>query len=445
MKLIKDSYWIKSGIYSLLQNFFSLLFGFGGFYLLVRLLDKSHMGSYTLFVTVTSILEVARVGFIKYGFIKFRAEVDEAEHGKLFTAAFFLNVVFAALISIGMLLLGKWLSVVWKSHELQNMFYLYAITSIVLVPFFQFEYLQHALLDFKRVFLAYFIRSGVLFFAILFSYLGFYPLDIFRLVLFNLLGAFVASLFSFIITNKPLCFSSSVDWVWIKKLVQFGKFVVGTNLGSMLYSAVDQFMLGSLLSTASVAVYNVGGRITNLVNLPSVSLSAIVFPHSAKLIKSEGKDAVRDLYEQSVGAILCIALPAVVFTLIFPHWIIAVIAPGYSDTVPILQVTIFMSLFLPFAYQFGVTLDSMGYPHRNFYVTATFFIINLILNYFWISNFGVMGAAYGTLSTTIIGFVVMQIILHKMIGVNVLKVFKNTIHFYGRLFYTAHEFVLKKR
>lgn len=99
MKFSKDSYWFRSGMFSLLQNVFSMVFGFGGFYLLVRLIDKPHMGSYTLFVTVTSMVEVARVGFIKYGFIKLRAEAQEDEHPKIFMAALTLNL-FALLVSL---------------------------------------------------------------------------------------------------------------------------------------------------------------------------------------------------------------------------------------------------------------------------------------------------------------------------------------------------------
>jgi len=188
----------------------------------------------------------------------------------------------------------------------------------------------------------------------------------------------------------------------------------------------------------------VATRIMNLVNVPSLSLSAIVFPKSARLVHTDGKAAVKDLYEKSVGAILGIALPAVILVLLFPQWIVGLIAPAYNDAVPILQIVIFMSLFLPFAYQFGVTLDSMGYPHRNFYVTGSFFITNLTLNYFWISNFGVMGAAYGTLSTTVIGFLVMQIILNKMIGVTVPNVLRNMILFYTQLFKTVFSLAGKK-
>jgi lipopolysaccharide exporter len=429
---IKNPYWLKSGFYSLLQNISNLFFGFGGFYLLVRVLDKNQMGTWVLFVTVTSILEVARVGFVKYGFIKFRAELKEEDQAKLYTAALTLNGCFAILVAIGMLSFGEILSTVWNAPELKSMFYVYSITSLVLVPFFQFEYLQHALLDFKKVFLIYFFRNGFLFSSILLSFLGIYKLDLTLLVYINLGGAMLGMLLTLVIQSKSPFYSKTIDWNWVWKLVHFGKFVVGTSLGSMLYSAVDQFMLGSLLSTASVAVYNVAGRITNLINIPSVSLSTIIFPHSAKLITTEGKVGIKRLYERSVGAILAIVLPAIFFVLIFPGFIIQIIAGStYLDAVSILQVTIFLSFFLPFSYQFGVTLDSIGYPNLNFYATGSFFLISLTLNYFLISNYGIMGAAYGSLCTTIFGFIVMQIMMRHLLQVNLLNIFVNIFYFYS--------------
>ena len=102
-----------------------------------------------------------------------------------------------------------------------------------------------------------------------------------------------------------------------------------------------------------------------------------------------------------------------------------------------------MSLVLPFSYQFGVTMDSIGYPNRNFYVTASFFLINLTLNYFWIKYFGVMGAALGTLSTTIVSFLVMQVILHRILKVSTLNVIRNVGFLYKQLWMTFIQLVSK--
>jgi lipopolysaccharide exporter len=432
VKFSKDAYWFKSGVYSLLQNLSTLVFGFGGFYLLVRIIDKNQMGGWVLFVQVTSLIEVARVGFLKYGFIKFRAMATESEQAKLLTASLVLNTIFALLVGLAMFSFGGLLSgTVWQIPELKKMFFLYSVTSLVLVPFLQFEFLQHALLDFKRIFLLYFARNSFAFLTILFAYLGFYKIDLFLLAIFNLIGTIIGVVVAIILWQQPIVISRSIDWAWVKKLVHYGKYVSATSLSAMLYGAVDSFMLGSLVSTASVAVYNVASRITTLINIPSQSVSAVIFPQSAKVINTQGRAGVKILYEKSVGGILALVVPCVIFVLLFPEFVIQFIAgPGYLDTVAILKITVFLSVFLAFAFQFGVTLDAIGLPNINFYCTGIFFLINLTLNYFLISRYGISGAAYGTLSTTIIGFVAMQIILRSILQINIFNIFRNMIEFY---------------
>ena len=84
-------YWLKSGSYALVLNIQQLLFGFGSFYLLVRMLDKQSFGIWTLFVATTSIFEMARSGLIQYSLIKFLSESPEEEKPKIISASFILS------------------------------------------------------------------------------------------------------------------------------------------------------------------------------------------------------------------------------------------------------------------------------------------------------------------------------------------------------------------
>ena len=446
MKLNLNSYWFKSGIFSLLQNLSQLVFGFGGFYFLVRLLSKEEFGGWTLFLTVTSMLEVARVGFIKNGFIKFRASATEELHGTIFTSSFVLNCCFALLISAGMLIFGNSLATIWNTPQLMQVFYVYALTSLVLVPFFQFEFLLHAVLDFRSVFYIYFIRNGLFFFSILLSYLGYYKINLANLVIFHFSAALLSSACAYLLVRKILVFSNRIDKEWTWKLVHFGKYASATSLSSMLYSGADQFMLGSLISTASVATYGAAARITSLINIPSMTLSTILFPKTAQLISSEGTKAVKELYEKSVGSIVGIILPGVIFVLLFPEFVMTTIAgKGYLDAVQILSVSVFFTLLLPFSYQFGTVLDSIGYPNINFYFTSVSLMVNVTLNYFLISRYGIMGAVYGNASVTLASFIVMQAMLRKKLKVNTLNVFICVFDFYKSCFVFAQDFLLKKK
>ncbi|MEM1122078.1 MAG: polysaccharide biosynthesis C-terminal domain-containing protein, partial [Bacteroidota bacterium] len=84
--------------------------------------------------------------------------------------------------------------------------------------------------------------------------------------------------------------------------------------------------------------------------------------------------------------------------------------------------------------QMGTALESIGKPNINFYCTVAGFILNIVSNYIFISWLGMMGAAYGTLLTYFLTFIITQIILYKMLKVNTLNAFKNIWLFYKKGF-----------
>ena len=169
--------------------------------------------------------------------------------------------------------------------------------------------------------------------------------------------------------------------------------MVGTNLGSMFIKSIDQLMLGAMISPAAVAIYATAIKITNLVEVPTQSIAAIVFPKSAqKIEEKDGKESVRKLYEKSVGIILALIIPGIIFVLLFPKWVIWVVAGDqYMDAAPVLQITMLYGLFVPFARQFGTMLDSMGKPHINFIVVMGSALLNVVFNYVFITQFAIIG------------------------------------------------------
>jgi lipopolysaccharide exporter len=445
MKLLNNSYWLKSGIYTLLERLSVVLFGFGSFYFLVRVFSKEEFGSWTLFLTVTALVEVARNGLIQNAQIKYLASEEEGEHAKIMTASIALNCILTAISVLALILFSRLLSTIWEAPALEMMFYYYIFTTISLIFLSQFNFIQQANFDFKGIFLSNFVRQGSFFMYVLYSFYTGHEITLINLVWFQTFGAICGATVSYLHVRKYFVLSRTLDWSWVKKLFHYGKFVFGTNLSSMLFKSIDQLMLGSLVSTASVATYNTAVRISNLVEVPTVSMAAIVFPQSAKRMKTEGKDAVRYLYEKSVGVILTMILPVILFVLIFTEFIIVFIAgEKYLDTVPVLRVTILYNLFMPFARQFGTVLDSIGKPKVNFQFIVFSAALNITLNYIFISRFGIMGAAYGSLSAHTICFVLNQVILFKILNVRVFEALKHTKTFYIDAFIMSGSFLKQK-
>jgi len=200
-------------------------------------------------------------------------------------------------------------------------------------------------------------------------------------------------------------------------------------------------MLGGLLTPVSVSLYEPCIKINNLAEAPTMSIASIVFPQSARQEKANGNKAVKDLYEKAVGAILAITIPGIIFVMLFPEFIIRVIAgEAYLDAAPLLVLTILYALFVPFASQFGTILDSIGKPQINFVFVMLGAVINIISNYYFITEFGVIGAAYGTLVTYVITFVLNQIVLYRMFGIKAWKAFGYIGFFYKE----AYKIVIEK-
>ena len=408
-----------------------LLFGFGSVYLLLRAFTKDEFGIWALFLTITAFIEVARNGLIQNALVKYLSACEKSEYATISTASLIINVLLTGISILFLLSMGGLLSSWLNAPELQQMLYIYVLTTAALIPFSQFNFLQQANFDFSGIFWSNFVRQGLLFLYILIGYFSVHHITLINLVWVQVAAAIAGALVSLWFARRYIQMDWNINWQWVSKLFHFGKFVFGTNLSSMLYKSIDKLMLGSLLGTVSVAVYDLAIRINNLLEVPTASVAAIVFPQSAKQMKTKGKAAVRLLYEKSVGAILAILVPGILFVLVFPEFIITVIAgEKYLDTVPILRMTVLYALFVPFARQFGTVFDSIGKPKTNFKLVVFGAVLNVFTNALFILQFGLMGAVYGTLTTYSITFIINQYLLYKVLNVKTLNTFFYAWEFY---------------
>jgi len=438
----KNKYWLKSGMYSFFEKGAGFVFNFGSVLLLLRSLSVEDMGAWFLFLTVCAFLEVSRIGLLRNALVKYIAADGGKNYQAILSASFFLNCLLT-LFYIGFLLTGAtWLSRLWEHEGLTLLFQIYAITTVVLMPFNQFNYIQQANMDFQGIFWSGIAKQGLFFFYVLFLWLTQTSIELHHLALAQIVAIAVGLCISYYYAIPYLRFSRSLDWTWVKELFNFGRFAIGTNLSSMLYKSMDKMMLGSMVSVAAVAIYEIAIKVTNLLEIPTLSAAPVVFPQSAKDAAEKGNHAVAELYEKSVGLILTLIIPCVLVVQLIPELIITLIAGDqYLETVPLLRIVIFFGMFTPFLYQTGMALESIGKPNINFYFTLASFFLNLLLNALFITLFGIIGAAYGTLITYVIVFSAGQFMLHKLVGVQTQNIFLNIVYFYKKGFsYLQHRY-----
>lgn len=257
------------------------------------------------------------------------------------------------------------------------------------------------------------------------------------LAIVQALSVVVAIVVAYKMSKKYVKFTKKIDFFWVKKLFHFGKYSFGTGLTAVLSSSIDQMMLGNMLSKSASGSFNVAVRITNLADLPVSAMASVAFPQSASRIEKEGHTAVKYLYEKTVGVTLSILLPIVLGINVFAEFVTHIIAGHkYDDSIPLLRVILLACIFYPYGRQTGTMLSASGKVKVNFYLMLINTFIITISNYFFITYFGMIGAAYATLLSVLIGVFISQTILYKFFGVSFLNTWIYAFRFYPEFYHT---------
>ncbi|MEO5909270.1 MAG: flippase [Pelobium sp.] len=431
----KSNYWLKSGMLNVLQNMSGLLFGIGSLFFLVKVLSKEEYGVWVLFTGTVTILNVFRDGLLRSAVVKFLSAASEEDKPKIITSSFTLDGILTTCIIILNFLFAHVLTNFWDTPELIPVFYLYNIVYVLSGILTQFNCIEQANLKYDGIFVTNTANQTVFFLVVLGCFIFKINITIFQLVIFQIVGNAISALIAYFYVRKYLFFAKGYHKEWVKKMFNYGKYAFGTSVSSILSGTVDQWMLGGLISPVASGVFNLAVRISNLIDIPSNAVATIVFPQSAKRMETEGKEAIKYLYERSVGVILSILIPSVILIYIFSDLIIYLaFGDAYADTGPLLRVMLFYVLLIPYGRQFGVILDSIGKTKTTFYMVVFIASFNLILNYILISSIGIMGAPYATLITNVVGFVIAQYILKKELNVSVWNTFVYAYYFYPEFY-----------
>lgn len=436
-------YWYQSALFAVFERLSVQVFGMGTVMILLRAFaaKPETYGVWALFLTIGSFIEVGRNGLIQSAKIKYLSGAGPEEYRRINTASFALNLILTAGIGCFLLLCSPWLSQLLKAPGLDRLLRIYLLTNLALVPFVQFNYLQQANLQFRGIFLTNFIRQGLFFGFVLFTSLSGRSFQLENLAWAQCAVAAIASILSWFFARPYIRYSAAVDSRWMGHLLRFGVYTFGTNLSTMLFKTIDRFMLGILLPTQAlamqaVAVFDPALRVSNIMEIPIQAMATVSYPQSTRRMAEEGKQSVRHLYEKSVGTVLALLLPLCIAVLLFPDLLIRIVAgdsEAFRGAAAVLQVTILYTLFVPYSRQFGIVMDTLGKPNLNFYFVLGSALSNIVSNYFFILQFGMIGAAYGTLLTLFLRFIVQQIILQRLLGIRPFQPLLYAAQFSGKV------------
>ncbi len=416
--------------------------------ILVRGFSHTAMGIWALFLTTTSIFEATKSGLLKNAHVRYVSSSNiESEKVTIASSSLIINLIVSIIFILIIVFFSRWISAELNAGTDLSSILIWFIPGILSMIFFShLEAIQQSFMDFKGIFAGYLVRQATFFVLIVLQ--GFFKHSFFlnTLALYQCISILAGTVTLYIFTRKYLMHQFRPSWEWVKRILGYGGYIFGSGIMGNIYSNVDQIMTAKFISSGSVSFYNAASRINGLVDIPSYAAADILFPKSAKASVDEGKDRVKYLYERMVAILLSFTIPAAIFIIIFPSWIIVIIAgKSYAAAAPILQLYMLTGLLRPMQNQAANILNSIDKPALGFWINTLGLVEMLFINYTCLYYFGFYGAAIGTLISSVIGTTFWYFIMKKQIGAKVSNIAGHIAGLYKLAFIQTTTFFNKQK
>ena len=314
-----------------------------------------------------------------------------------------------------------------------------------MVFYSHYEAVQQSYLDFKSLFYGNIVRQSSFFFAILYDHLTNTEVTLNTILLYHTISILLGGITLFIVGYKYLSFKIEPSFAWIKEIIKYGKYILGSSIISNIYSNIDQLMTSKFLSPVIVSYYSTATRISGIIDIPINSAADVLFPKMAQASTDEDSNKVKYFLEKTIALLLCLIIPTTIFIIIFSKLIVQIIAGSmYTEASFILQIYVIRMTIGIFQHQSANTLISIGKSKLHFLLNSIGFVLKIIITYFCLKYFGFYGAAIGSLIMPSLNFVLWAIVMKKQIDVNFKNIYRYMLDFYKDLISKIKPATLKK-
>lgn len=376
--------------------------------ILYRALSVTDIGVWVFFQSTLLLVDTFRSGFITTAFIKFYSGAPEEKTravvgatwyiGGLITAAFILlNIpAFFVLKSVdnpGLLLFLKW----------------FGLSYLSTLPMFIATCVVQAEQRFDRLLIIRFINQG-LFIVLVFTFTILHMVSLQMVVYSNIAAGGVASLFVMANGWSGIRKFSARTSASIRELYHFGKYSVGTTLSSNLFRTSDTFIINFMLGAPALAVYNLGQRLMELVEIPLRSFAATAMPSMAAAYNGNDRHEVVTVMKKYTGTITVALLPVAIGGVLLADVAIYILGGAeymHTEAANVFRLFLTFALLYPADRFLALTVDVINKPRINFIKVLVMLAVNISADFLGIYLTGnIYGVAVATVFPIMIGVAV---------------------------------------
>lgn len=216
----------------------------------------------------------------------------------------------------------------------------------------------------------------------------------------------------------------------LREIAGFSFFVFLGQIVDMLYWSTDKLVIGWAIGTVGTAVYNIGASFNGYVTSLSLAISSVLMPRITSMaVNNTPKEEFTNLFIK-VGRLQFIVISFVVSAFVtFGRQFIALWAgEGYEEAYIVALLTM-IPVTIPLIQNTGLNILYAMNKHKfRSTVYACIAVLNAVLTFWWVEDFGIIGAAAATCLAYIIGnILIINWYYYKRIGINIPLFWKNIL------------------
>lgn len=432
----------EKNISSLLTNVFVAALGLLSFMLLTRQLNKELFGEWVLYVTLATFFDLLRFGLTQTSSVRLLSGAPKSDHKRLLGSSYRINLyVFLIVATVCWSFYGVIYFLQIEINQGYELFlFWYPILSLLNMGWNNAMALFQAEQNFNRMMYVRLSNIGLFVVFLIFNGL-FFHFGIFEILLVHLVVNLISSIWCTIKKWDGLLYLKHADKATQNELINFGKYSMGTLIGSSLLKSADTFIIGlsPILGSAGIAMYAIPLKLTDVLGIPLRSFTMTAYPKMSKKCIAGDIEGARKIFYTYSGAITILFIPMALLSFIFAEELVLILGGNaYIEVLPqltlIFRIFTLYTLLLPIDRFTGVLLDSINRPRLNLNKVIIMTLANVIVDLIAVFVFqSLIVVAIGTVLFTIIGIILGFHYLKKEIQITSRQILPQSILFFKGL------------
>lgn len=402
---MKNKSLIRNGFLGFIIKCFGAGMSFFFSILISRMFDTSTVGLYYLAISVFNIAIIISKMGLENSLIKYVSIENSEKNGRTIKEIIISSIIIVSIISIILIIFIAIFSYkisIGIFHE-QKLSLMIKVVILAILPNALLSICASSLKGLGKIQEGMFLESaGVPFINVVLLIIFYY--------VFNYKNSFVLISISYVISN---IFISLVSFGVLKRNTKHLNDKKDNNFNvqvlmktavpllivastNYLLSSTDTLMLGALKNPIEVGIYNISSKITMFPSMLLVAINSVVGPEFSIAVKNKNFDQVKGVLHTTSRIMLLIALAICSIFIIFSSYIISIFGAGYNSGQSIICIVSIGQFFVLATGPTANLLMMSGNEkhHRN--ITLFSAVLNILLNFLLIPNYGANGAALAT-------------------------------------------------